>query len=324
MLQYKKLRQAGFAEKHFVVNDVHLNHLRGPKNGPPLLLFPGQSQPWQSYSRVLLKLAQDFEVIAFDIHGHGKSSFVPDRYSYQAIGEDLAQFLRSELDRPAIVSGNSSGGVIALWLGSHVPEMVSGLLLEDPPLFSSEWPRIKDCYVYQLLQHAVSHLADQRDLPKFFKDLKIPVESGSRAVTAAASPLLKFVAGYVRLMQKRHPQKREVDLPLMPFVLRMMVRGFSSYDAEFSRPFLDGRFGKNFDHGEALSLLSCPVLLLRAVWFENEKYGLVGAMNNADMAKVRAQVNDLQVIELDSGHVIHQEKPALFTQYLIDFKDKFS
>lgn len=322
MLSLSTLQVAGFNEKRFRLDGVELNHLRGPANGPPLLLFPGQTQPWQSYSKVLLPLAKHFEVIAFDIHGHGQSSFVPERYSYEAIGQDLAQFLRSEIDQPAFISGNSSGGVIALWLGARLPEKVRGLMLEDPPLFSSEWPRIKDCFIYGLLQDTVKYLADQRDLPEFFRRFTVPVDGHARAVTAASGPLLKFVASYVSWMQKRHPDKREVDLPLMPFVMRMMVRGFSGYDAEFARPFLDGSFGKNFDHGEALSALSCPVLLLRAVWFENEKFGLVGSMNDADLAQVKARTRNLQVVELDSGHVVHQENPKLFVRHMLDFKSK--
>lgn len=34
------------------------------------------------------------------------------------------------------VSGHSSGGILAAWLGANAPELVSGALLEDPPLFS--------------------------------------------------------------------------------------------------------------------------------------------------------------------------------------------
>lgn len=124
MLQNKRLRALGFEEKQFQIGDVVLNHLRGPANGPPLILLPGQTQPWQSYSKVLALLRHDFEIIAFDIHGHGQSSFVPQCYNYQDIGEDLVAFMRSELDQAAFISGNSSGGVIAVWLAANAPEQV--------------------------------------------------------------------------------------------------------------------------------------------------------------------------------------------------------
>ena len=35
--------------------------------------------------------------MACDVHGHGGSSFCPERYTFNAIGEDLAAFLREDL-----------------------------------------------------------------------------------------------------------------------------------------------------------------------------------------------------------------------------------
>ena len=41
--------------------------------------------------------------------------------------------------RPAVVSGNSSGGVLAAWLSAYAePGQVRGVVCEDPPLFASE------------------------------------------------------------------------------------------------------------------------------------------------------------------------------------------
>jgi pimeloyl-ACP methyl ester carboxylesterase len=40
--------------------------------------------------------------------------------------------------RPAIVSGNSSSGLIALWLAANAREHVAGIVVEDAALFSAE------------------------------------------------------------------------------------------------------------------------------------------------------------------------------------------
>lgn len=314
----RTLRNAGYIERQHAMDGVVLNYAEGPDHGPPLVLFPGQTQPWQSYTRVLPALAREFHVFAVDIHGHGKSSFCPDRYRFAAIGRDFARFLEEVVGKPAILSGNSSGGVIAVWLAAHAPELVAGIVPEDPPLFSCEWPRLKECFVHGLLELAVERLADRRDVPGFFRRFEIPVE-GDGKVSAAAGPALKVVAGYVRLIQALHPERREVWLPGLPFVLQMVVAGFSGYDAEFSRPFLDGSFGAGFDHAEALARISCPVLLLHAHWFVSDRHGLVGAMTDEDVERIRSLVRNIHVEEIASGHIVHQENPGKFVHLLNDF-----
>ena len=314
----KTLRNAGFREKIFQLDDVSLNYVEGPNKGTPLVLFPGQTQPWQSYTKVLPVLGEVFHVFAVDVHGHGKSSFSKSRYSFKRIGEDFAQFLEQVVGRPAILSGNSSGGVIAVWLAAYASQWVRGLVPEDPPLFSCEWPRLKECFIYKVIELAVQYLADRRDVPGFFSRFEIPVEGDSK-VSAAAGPALKIVSWYVRLMQALRPKKREVHIPATPFVLDMVVRGFSSYDAEFSRPFLDGSFGKDFSHADALEKIRCPMLLLHAHWFVSEKHGLVGAMTDNDVDRVRSLVQDFRVERIASGHIVHQEKPRVFVSLMKDF-----
>ncbi len=319
----RALHKAGYEERSFEVGGVTLNYAEGPANGPPVVLFPGQTQPWQSYTRVLPALAKRFRVLACDVHGHGRSSFAPHRYTFQRIGEDFAVFLERVVGRPAIVSGNSSGGVIAVWLAANAPEWVRGVMPEDPPLLSCEWPRIKECFVYRLLNLSVETLADPetRDVATFFDRFEIPVEGGV-AVSAAAGPLLKVLSSSIRLAQRLRPGQRTVDLPLTPFVLRMLVRGFSEYDPEFSRPFLDGSFGEGFDHAEALSRITCPMLLLHASWFESERYGLVGAMTDQEAARVCSLVPDCRYERIPSGHIVHQENPRAFVRYLVGLEEE--
>lgn len=57
------------------------------------------------------------------------------------MGRDLAIFLREMVGGPVYVSGNSSGGLLAITIGLEASDLVRGLVLEDPPLFSSVHPR---------------------------------------------------------------------------------------------------------------------------------------------------------------------------------------
>lgn len=51
------------------------------------------------------------------------------------IGEDIKLFIENVIKQKVIISGNSSGGIIALWCAANIPEYVSGIILEDAPIF---------------------------------------------------------------------------------------------------------------------------------------------------------------------------------------------
>jgi pimeloyl-ACP methyl ester carboxylesterase len=113
----------GFTEKKFHTGKVTLNYVEGPDNGPPLLFIPGQMEFWQGYELVMPHFSKKYHVFVVDIRGHGKSSRTPGEYSYNIIGEDLKEFLKTVVQKPAIVSGLSSGAILALWLAANVPEI---------------------------------------------------------------------------------------------------------------------------------------------------------------------------------------------------------
>jgi pimeloyl-ACP methyl ester carboxylesterase len=81
----------------------------------------------------------------------GRSTRTPGRYTLDNMGNDLVRFLDLVIGRPAIVSGLSSGGVLAAWLSAYAkPGQVLAALYEDPPLFASEvrpsvGPGIRQC-----------------------------------------------------------------------------------------------------------------------------------------------------------------------------------
>lgn len=48
-------------------------------------------------------------------------------------GDLLADFIDETVGGPVILSGHSSGGLLALRIAAERPELVTGLVLEDPP-----------------------------------------------------------------------------------------------------------------------------------------------------------------------------------------------
>ena len=146
----KMLKKMGIEEKYFDTGEVRLNYTVGPPTGTPIVFIPGQSMTWEEYTLLSPELAHRFQVFAVSLRGHGKSTFTPNKYTFNVLGKDLTTFLRKVVGKPAIVVGNSSGGVLAVWLAANSPTCVKGVVCEDPPLFRCEWPNIKDTAVWDV------------------------------------------------------------------------------------------------------------------------------------------------------------------------------
>ena len=129
-----------FPEQTFDTGEVSMNYaVAGTPDKPALLLIPGQSESWWGYEQALPLLADRFQAFAVDLRGQGRSTRTPGRYTLDNMGNDLVRFIDGVIGRPTIVSGLSSGGVLAAWLSAYAkPGQIRGAHYEDPPLFTSE------------------------------------------------------------------------------------------------------------------------------------------------------------------------------------------
>jgi pimeloyl-ACP methyl ester carboxylesterase len=296
----------GFEDGDVIVDGVRLHYVRGGTPGaPPIVLVPGQSMPWQSYLKVLPRLGSSFEVYAVDVRGHGRSEHTPGRYSFGRCADDLVGFLRQVVGRAAVVSGNSSGGIIAMTAAARAPELVRAVHLEDPPLFSSEWPRMRDdTWVHGFFLEVVRH---HPDIATFFSTLKVPQKGRVRLMTMPRA-VTWFLGGAIRRRQARAPGQ-PVDIAWLPLHLRLFVRGLSEYDVDFTAACTDGRMC-DVDHGATLAALTCPITLMVAWSFRHETLGLVGAMDDGDVERARQLGRNLVVERLAAPHVVHIANPA--------------
>jgi len=319
----KSISQVGFEENIFDTGEVKLHYLVGPNNGIPLVLIPAQGLSLESYQRVFVPLSKDFQVFAADVRGHGKSSWTTGEYNFPNMGRDFKSLLENVIQRPAIISGNSSGGLIALWLAANVSDKVRGVILEDTPVFSAEWPRLRDdCWVYRAFKHSAETIGSPqgRNLAAFFKSIEIPID-GKQKVIQFPNWLTGVISIMIRFYQWLRPDK-PVDLPLLPVETRMMIKSLSEYDPDFTKAFVDGRACKGFDHAEALSKIKCPLLVLQANWFRDARFGLVGAMDDKDIKRLRLLVPHAHYKRITSGHMIHFEKPDQYIKIVKEFAAK--
>lgn len=317
------LARYGFHHGTLETRGVTLHYVEGPASGPPLVLIPGQSMTWDSYTRVLPWLATRFHVFAVDVRGHGGSSWTPGAYDFPTMGADFAALISQVIGEPALVSGNSSGGLIALWLASNTPELVSGIIMEDAPVFSAEWPRLRDdCYVYEVFEQVGCTLArsGHRDLGAFFAGLKVPVEHGQRLWSLPGWVMAPI--GWIAAAHERLKPGQPVDIPFFPPAMRLVVRSLTAYDPQFSVAFIDGTACRGFDHAKELSRVRCPSMFLHADWFRIGGDGiLVGSVDDDDVARMCEIVPALRYRRLHSGHMIHFYNPDMYFNEVSEFAD---
>ncbi|MCC6175379.1 MAG: alpha/beta hydrolase [Chloroflexi bacterium] len=108
--------------------------------GVPLVLLHGlgvSGVVWQGFGRLLVPTAR---LVAPDLRGHGESDKPSAGYLPRDYVGDIAALLAHEPSRPLAVLGHSLGAVIAAQLAAERPELVSKLILLDPP-FDPSRPR---------------------------------------------------------------------------------------------------------------------------------------------------------------------------------------
>lgn len=313
----------GFQERQYTTAEVTLNYVVGPENGLPLLLIPGQMESWQGYKCVLPELSRRFHIFVPDLRGHGKSTRTPGRYSYNLCGNYLQVFIQQVIGRPTIVGGLSSGGVLAIWLAANAPALILAVIAEDPPIFSSVWPRIQtEKFLVHNFQVALDTLVGEpgkRDIERYFASLAAPVKGKTELlkIPGFIVAIISFLYRTNRALRPNSPY----DPPFLPFYIRSAMNFVSEYDTDFSRATIDGDLSKDFSPQETLQKISCPMLLLRVEAYRHETWGIIGAIDDEDAARIVALVKDLKYVQIQGGHGIHIEQPARYIAEVTTFID---
>ncbi|KAK7755137.1 hypothetical protein SLS62_002952 [Diatrype stigma] len=308
---HQLVQDAGYALKNASVNDVTLSYAEGPDNGPPIVMFHAQLLDWFSYSRVMPDLAKSFHVYAVDYPGHGQT-VTPDDYPMNAnqIGGDLATFIEQEIGQPVNVTGNSSGGLLALWLAANRPDLVQAAVLEDPPLFSSEAANINGTIANKAFNSSYKATFDKPD------DFLIYwIDDNSQYfVNNIGLGTPTILKGAVRMTRKCKPdQPVEIGMLKNDDTDRMLLRGLDhQYDPRFGAAFYDGTWNEGFSHADALAKVACPTLLMQANFNYTADGILNGAMSQEDADKAMSLLQDGTYQRVNATHVVNLDAPDVW------------
>src|SRR6478609_9564188 len=113
----------GFVERIHGRRGARLRYFAGGE-GPPLLLVHGYGGAAWNFAE-LAPLLAGRRLLIPDLPGHGASTPLPASASLAGYADALAATLANPVD----VFGHSLGGVVALRLAEHHPELVRSLVL---------------------------------------------------------------------------------------------------------------------------------------------------------------------------------------------------
>jgi non-heme chloroperoxidase len=137
---------------------------QGDSSPVPLLLLHGYADSWHSFELVLPYLPESVHAFALTQRGHGDSSRPATGYSVEILAADLLDFMNKLNLEKAVVTGGSSGGIIARRFAIDHPERTLGLVLLGSPLSLRDKPG-----VLGLWNSTISKLTDPID-PNFVRE----------------------------------------------------------------------------------------------------------------------------------------------------------
>jgi hypothetical protein len=121
-----------FSSRFIDAGKVRLHAVIGGE-GPPLLLVHGWPENWYAWRRVMPALARDFEVIAVDQRGIGRSDKPRGGYDTGTLASDLVALMDALGHERLAVVGHDTGHFISYALAADHPDRVARVALVEVP-----------------------------------------------------------------------------------------------------------------------------------------------------------------------------------------------
>lgn len=306
----EKTYEAGFTEKQAELPDGSIiNYAEGPDNGEALLLIHGQTGAWDDYTMVLPELSKNWHVFAVDCYGHGESSHEVGKYYLKENGDDFIWFADNVIKENTVVSGHSSGGLLAAYVAAYGGDRIVGAVLEDPPVFSTEpdyfeksfayWDTYKNMHDYSL-----------SDKSECWEAYYMRHCLWGQLYMASS---MDGLANYAQQYAQKHPDK-PVQYFFMPESINFTFLHMKEYDLQFGEHFYDYTWHSGISHEKLMSDIKVPVVFLHAKADYTDDGILLAASSDEQAGKAVSLIEECELVELVSNHDIHRFHPEVFIE----------
>lgn len=268
-----------------VANGIQIHYYRTGGDKPPLVLSHGFSDNGLCWIRAAQVLENDYDVIMPDARGHGLSGAPEKGYTTADRAADLAGFIQAlRLDNPALM-GHSMGAATTAAAAVQYPDLVSRIVLEDPPWFEEGSPWARD---------RMNLSPEQR---------RAQAEQRRAEIIQRKSQTREEIMAFGR---QQSPTWDEIEFGPWADSKRQLSPNVVSFEEEARTPWPD------VVHG-----IRCPALLVIG---DPEMRSIV----TPETARQAAEMNSLvQVVQIDgAGHNIRREQFETFIQAVTGFLAK--
>jgi pimeloyl-ACP methyl ester carboxylesterase len=112
----------------------------GGRGESPLLFVHGLAGDRRYFAPQAQHFGRAHRTVSVDLRGHGESDRPVQAYTMEGFAADLAWLCdRLRIEKPVVI-GHSMGGVVALMLAAHYPELPAAVVLVDMPTFALVGP----------------------------------------------------------------------------------------------------------------------------------------------------------------------------------------
>ncbi len=273
---------------------VHHVDFGGAPDGPPVVLVHGLGGSHLNWTRLAPLLTPYARVSALDLAGFGRTGAQAGPTTVTANAVLLRRYLTEVVGEPAVLVGNSMGGMVSTLAAASAPDLVKGLVLVDPsiPLAPGAKidPRVRLRFAVNLIPGLAGWVLRRRiaTLParqRVEETLDLTCADRSRVPE-------EIVAAAVALdeeMTRDHPARAASYLEASRSLLRLLARPAAYW--------------------RAMESLPMPVLLVHGV---HDRLVGIGQARAA-----AARLPHWTYVELDSGHVPQLEHPDEVAAHLL-------
>ena len=255
-----------------------------------IVFLHGLGSARSTWDPIVPALTNRRRVLTFDQRGHGESFHAPGTYTLEHYLPDAIAFCESVAAQPVVLVGHSLGGVVAASVALARPDLVRGLLLEDPPMYRGE-PEDANTNpflaVFALLHNLVSDMQARR----------APLAEYERVLRAGPSP--NGAGSFADVLG--------VD------GTRARARALASLDPDV---FLAAVDGSGLSGAQPDAALPCPILVLRA----DPAFGPAFTADHETRFRSANPHAQVEVMH-NASHFIHDEQPERFLLKLHRFLD---